>query len=218
MSSPNFDALSVQHSRNIGDTVSSASSNGTAVSSAQRSTHINNACRLFVAKNVELENYSPIKGYVNLTTGTLSSNTYSLTSATPDVAWIISLSDTSEGRIATKLPQKYEKLVGTSQNSYLTASTTNIYYMQEGSSLHVYGAGATDAIALRYVGVHTDLSAGGSTDILIESPYWWMVLELALYYAMLERPNELNTARGKMAFDNAIAGITGLAQSGAKGN
>ena len=116
-------------------------------------------------------------------------------------------------RTIKKIPLELETIVNEgADNSFLTASSTNQYYFKTGTTVKVLGSGATDSVTIWYVAVHTNLTAGFTTDILIDAQYWEIILELALYYAMLERPSELNNAKGKNALDTAMNAIQSLAK------
>ena len=95
MATPNFDALSVQHSRNIGDKVAAATTDGTATSSLQRSTHLNNAIRKWHADMLAIGNKNALSGYIVESPGvSLANNVISLSSASftgGEVASVISV-------------------------------------------------------------------------------------------------------------------------------
>lgn len=198
MASPNWDSLSVQHSKNIGDGVVSASTNGKSWTSAQRDWHLNSACRLWISLRVGkgLANerqglsgefhWTALDGYINEASAALASNVKALSGWTPAVWFVLSAYNTTGSVPILPFPQRQRFFTSTGGNQFLTASATNQYYVLDGSQIRVLGSGATDTVNLRYVATHTDLAAGGSTDILIQSPFWPEILKLALAIAKMD--------------------------------
>lgn len=78
MAIPVWDSLNVQHSRNIRDKVASATTDGTAITSAQRDYHLNNACRIWMRKKVLARDWNALRNLLATLTGTLSSSTIDL--------------------------------------------------------------------------------------------------------------------------------------------
>lgn len=204
MASPNYDSLSVQHSRNIGDAVSSASSDGNQATSAMRDIHLNNAIKKFVQIKYLAKDYSCISRYVNETSATaLTSNVLSLSGLTPACAWIISVTNTTAGLPVREIPQELVDYVSVASttNDFIKSSSTNQQHVREGVNVRVLGSGATDSVKIRYVAQHTTLSAGGSSDIIIDSQYWNIILELAKQEFYTDFPNEENALKLKNSLD-----------------
>lgn len=79
MAIPIWDSLNVQHSRNIRDKVASATTDGTAITSAQRDYHLNSACRIWMRKKVLVRDWNALRNLIGTPlTGTLSSATIDL--------------------------------------------------------------------------------------------------------------------------------------------
>lgn len=78
MAIPIWDALNVQHSRNIKDKVSLATADGVGFSSAQRDFHLNNACRIWIRLKVMAQDWNALRSISAVNSGTLSSATIAL--------------------------------------------------------------------------------------------------------------------------------------------
>lgn len=199
MAIPNYDSLSVALSKDIGDAVAAATSNGNRWSSAARDIHLNQAIRRWIMKRILVKDWFALRGYVAEEAQTLGSNIKTLVSWTGDVSYIIEAYDATTNLPIKRLPEELRTWTKTGGNSYLTASTTNLFWVIDGSSLRIYGSAATDSILLTYVKKHTDLAANtGSTDIAIDSPYWPQILDLAVKVAMEEDPTQFNLARAQV--------------------
>ena len=197
MASPNFDSLSVQHSKNIGDPVVAATTDGKVWTSAQRSFHLNLACkdwlnaRMRAAFAIERrgldaeEQWSAMGSYVQESSSTaLTGNALAFTALTPNILRPIALYNVSSSVPIRRLTsQKLRFMTSSGGNSFLTASSTQQFFTVDASSIRVLGSGATDNVYVRYVAAHTDLSAGGASDILVLAPYWGDILRLAFAIA-----------------------------------
>jgi hypothetical protein len=142
-----------------------------------------------------------LRGYVNEEAQTLSSNAKTLVSWTGDVAWIIEAYDSTTSLPIKRLPEHLRIWIKTGGNSYITSATSNLYWVVDASTLRVYGSAATDSILLTYVKKHTDLSAGGASDIVVDSPYWPQILDLATGIAMEDDPTQFNVARERVKME-----------------
>ena len=192
MASPNFDALHLQHAKRIPDYVTTAAGDG-AFTSAERSIHLNNAIRRFIEFCVGSKTYNPINAYViSSPTVALASNKISLTSnlfTGGEPAWILSIYNTTTTAVLVQeVPKDYIQIIEASINQYLTASTSNQFWYIDEGTITVLGAGATNTIKVRYVKKHIDLIAGFTSDILIPSQYWNLILDYALIEALNNKP------------------------------
>ena len=196
MASPNFDSLSVQHSRNIADTVSAAANSGNKFTTAQRSNHLNNAMRRWLFTQTSLANYNALINYIADVTATTGSGTYSLSG----VANIISVHCDSKviKRGNERFFNQYQASA-TNGNSFLAPSATDPAYIYVGGVINLYPltSFSSKTILIHYITTHTNLTAGFATDILVPSQYWHQILDLALVEAMNEIPSELSMARSK---------------------
>ena len=192
MASPNWDSLNVQHSKNIGDPKSTATTDGVVYTSAQRDNHLNIASKRWIefraSRALGLEamgkdatpHWIALDSYITEAAGTLSSNTLALASWTPAVWFPISAYNNTGSLPVYRFNDQYRFFTKTGGNTYLASSSTfQIWYIKAGS-LVVDGSGATDSILLRYIQTYSNLSANGSTDILINAAYWGEILDLAL--------------------------------------
>lgn len=219
MASPNFDALSVQHSKNINDPVAAAATNGFRWTSAQRTYHLNEAIRRILklyarVARMKMEAGVPasremdfLDAYMAVEAQSLSNNTKALSSWTGGVMEILSAYNATDSLPVSRLKDTLYSHVQTGGNGFLTASTTRQYWLRDGSSFRLVDGGTTtgDSISLRYIKPHTDLSAGGASDILVTSPYWGLVLDMAMKVALEENadPQSAQTAQQKEAIVNA---------------
>lgn len=191
MASPNWDSLSIQHSKNIGDPVVAATTDGKVYSSAQRDNHLNIACKRWLefrtVRALGLEamdkdatpHWIALDSYITEVAGTLASNTLALSSWTPAVWYPIAAYNATSSVPVYRFNGRHRFFSKTGGNTYLASSSTFQQWYIKGGSLVVDGSGATDSILLRYIQVHTNLSANGSTDILINNAYWGEILDLA---------------------------------------
>ena len=219
MASPNFDALSVQHSKNINDPVAAAATNGFRWTSAQRTYHLNEAIRrllkLFArVARMKVEAGVPasremdfLDSYMAVEAQSLSNNIKALSSWTGGVMEILSAYNATDSLPINRLKDTLYSHVQTGGNSFLTASTTRQYWLRDASSFRLVDGGTTtgDSISLRYVKPHTDLSAGGASDILVTSTYWGLVLDMAMKVALEENADSesIKIAQHKEAVVNA---------------
>lgn len=194
MASPNFDALNVKLSKRLGDPVSSATSDGSRFSSALRDQYLNEGIRRLMRKYVrqvepdieEVQMLDPVffsGGYLSDYAGALAANVVALSTINgTGVFKIISVQNTdgTNAGMVKPLPHTEKPDVLAGDNKYLTsAAIGHNLYLIEGTNLRVIGAGATNTISVQYLKPHTDLSSGGSTDILVPSTYWDQVLDMA---------------------------------------
>jgi hypothetical protein len=209
MASPLYDALSIQHSKNIGDPVAAAATDGKRWSSVQRDTHLNEACRRLIRAFLSFDFGDEITvrmkdagffsgGYWASEEQTLSSNVKALSGWTGTAQYILTARNTTTNLPIYPLPSELEDFIRTSQNKYLTAGTSNMYYMVDGANLRVLGSAATDKVTLSYIKAHAALSAGGSTDILVPATYWSLVTDMAMKVAFEEYPTADNVQRAAM--------------------
>jgi len=140
MASPNYNSLSVQHSRNIGDSVTAAGTNGGLYTSVQRDYHLNSAIKRFIRVVINANkikhlqqlptNYDPIEQYVKESPSVaLAANAISLTSASftgGEVDTVISVVNVNSGTVYTKpLPIHLVHLSDANANSFISASASN---------------------------------------------------------------------------------------------
>lgn len=210
MASPNFDALSVQQSKNIGDPVAAATTDGKRWSSAQRSYHLNEAIRRWLRKQFlngmiresrtqdAGKNWENLGSYVVQGTGALTASVKSLSSfdGTNTVAHIIDCYNSTDAVPVKRLPQHFYRWAQTGGNSFLTSSATNQFFVVDGGNIRLLGGTATSTLSLRFVKAHSDLSANGSSDIAIPSQSWDQILDLAFKVAMEEVGDSESAAKG----------------------
>ena len=199
MASPFYDATSVLHSRNIGDKVSSASTDGVIWTSAQRDQHLNNAIRRWIEQKWQMRDFLALRSYKQDSPAVaLSSNAIALTSASftgGAIGWILSMYNSTSGVMIQRLPESLKNVILTSTNSYLKPTGSSQFYYISNGSIVVAGSGATDNIVVSYIAVHTNMSAGAGSDWLVPSTEQGTILKLALQEAMLEKPTQENVAR-----------------------
>lgn len=220
MSSPLYDAFSIKHSRNIGDTVDAAATDGDIWSSAQRDTHINTAIRIFVRKMlipqsvgnlvVKVRDTAAIAGYMNRESKALSGSALTLATSggwTGGVAWILSARNGTQAADVKPIPPELLANIESGVNSYTAASATNQYFYVSGGNFNLLGGAATDAIILHYIKPHTNMTAGAASDWLIAVEYEDIIAKLAYAEALRERPNQENDAKRIQAENMAFQGI-----------
>lgn len=208
MPSPNFDTLSIQHSKNIADPVAAAADSGKRWSSAQRSYHINEAIRRWLRKHYlsglrkELagkdagSNWEALGDYVVTSTDNLAAYQIALSAlATGAGAHIISAYNVTNTAPIKRMPLRLQPYIN-GMNSFLTASTSNQYWYSEGDDFHIVGGDATSLVSFYYILRHTDLSADGASDILAPSNSWDQILDLSFKVAMEEVGDSESAAKG----------------------
>lgn len=209
MASPIYDALSVQHSRNIRDTVAAAATNGTNISSAQRDIHLNNACRIWMKLKFLAKDWNALRPVLGNATGTLSTATITLSAVTGGVLKIRKLLVTNTTLyVVNPVPDELlgELFNTTTQNSFVAPSATRPLYTIRGSTLTVYPTAsfASNAYTMEYVKQHVALSAGGATDILIEKDYHDEILSLAYIESEKEKADPTSIERIKLLTNPTI--------------
>lgn len=210
MPSPNFDAMSVNLSKKLGDPVSAAANDGKVWTSALRTVLLNNAHRKWMFKELAAGNMNALQTYKSREGQALSNNAKALSGWTGGVMAILSAYNSTDGVIVNRLPDGYVGVARSSSNTYYTPSTTNQFWVVEAGSFILMDGGTTtgDTIVLEYVKPHTDLSAGGSTDTSVPAHYWHEVVEIAMAEGLEERskPEDRALAQVKVQFvDKEIA-------------
>lgn len=197
MAAPLYDAISVRHSRNIGDKVTAAATDGVVWSSAQRDTHLNAAIRRWMLLKWQQQDFLALQNYVNGEAQALAANIKALSGWTGGVSFILSAINTTQSPnvIVKPLPEKLRVAVASGANSYLNATAANEWWVINAGSIYVYGAGATDNINLQYVKGHTDMVNAATNDWLVPSLEANAILDLALVEAMGEKATQENVAR-----------------------
>ena len=209
MASPIYDALSVQHSKNIGDPASSASTDGKIWSSVQRDNHFNVAIKRWMLRQAQDGNLNALRGYIGTDSQSLSSNVVARTTYSGSVFYIISAYNATNSVFIDRIDENLRLDIVNSRIPFLAPTTYQEYWSYEGLNIRIYGAGATDSITLHYVKEHTDLSAGASADIVIPKTHHGEILDLAYKVAQEENadPEFMQIA---MAKDGAIERGTAL--------
>ena len=217
MASPLFDAISVQHSRFIGDSVAAAATDGKVWSSAQRSNQINLAIRRLIDKHLKRAlaadkagmdaswHYGFLQGYITEEAQSLSASVKALSSWTGGVAYIFSVKNGST--FVKPISQERKTFSDVELNDYLKTSSTNQFWLLEAGDIHVLGCGATDSVTLRYLKQHTDLSAGGATDILIPNQYNDEILQTSELMYLKEKADQMSLARAQVLEQTIEAGL-----------
>jgi hypothetical protein len=206
---PNFDFLSVQHSRNIGDTVPFADLSGTRWDRYQRDGHLNDAIRKWLTlqtsgaliremQGIDASGYwNALSSYVKEATVSLANNVGSLSG----VSHVIAVYDTNTGVVLKRLPESGASFaIASAGNSFLTPNVLNPYWTIDGGNIRLIDGttGSTDALGVRYVAEHVNLASFGTTDIAIPANYWHQILDLAMMFAK-EENNQLAIAQTKDA-------------------
>ena len=201
MASPIYDALSVQHSKNIGDPVSPASTDGKIWSSVQRDNHFNVAIKRWMLRQAQGDNLNALGGYVGSESQSLSSNVVARSTYTGGVFYIISAYNATNSVFIDRLDEGMRLDIVNGRIPFLTPTTYQEYWSREGLNIRIYGAGATDSVTLHYVKEHTDLSAGASADIVVPKTYHGEILDLAYKVAQEENadPQFMQIAMAKEA-------------------
>jgi hypothetical protein len=172
MASPLFDALSVSLSRMIEDPVSSATTDGDAITSAMRSQFLNEGIRRCIKRWVAQGNQDAIREYINTESQTLASSTKALSSWTGGVFAILAARNTTDTAIPIPLSNQLVAEATSGVNRWLLASSSNQKYYLNGGNFVLLGGTATSAISLTYVKQHTDLVAGGSAGTVVFDNAW----------------------------------------------
>jgi hypothetical protein len=206
MASPLYDAVSVKHSRNIGDYVAAASSDGVRWSSVQRDVHLNEAIRRWMQKQIKIQITSPtyktilkdpfaLVNYLGGMASALGSGVVALTSYTGGIQWILSGYNSTTSKHLDFILPDMQGTFASGENSYLNGN----YAFITGTNLTVKGAVNTDQIYLYYVKPHTNMAAGAGSDWLVPTQYEDQILKLALAVALTEYPTQENVQRAQFA-------------------
>ena len=196
MATPILDPLSVQHSKNIGDTVAAAGTDGKRWSSAQRTYHINEAIRRWIRKMIAVKNWAALRAYVQNESAALSSNELTVASFTdgiPDT--IISVYDTTLTNQVDPLPPELSRFEAENEE---TAIVSGLYFTWDNSKLAVLNSGASDTIKVQYVKQHTDVIQSTGPDVAVPNSYYPQLLNLAEAIARREFPIPQNIARADL--------------------
>ena len=214
MAIPNYDALSVQLSKFIGDTASSATADGKRWSSAQRDNHLNYAIKDWMAKQLSsavqrenaqksaVANWHALRLLIAEEAQTLSNNTKALSSWTGGVMHVLAAQNATDTVDILPLPNQQQRFIKTTIgfNNFINGSTTRQWYVLDGGAFRLLDGGTTtgDSVKLRYLKQAPTFAANtGSTDIetYIPSDYWRQILDLAVAFALEEFPTQENVAR-----------------------
>ena len=196
MATPILDPLSVQHSKNIGDTVAAAGTDGKRWSSAQRTYHINEAIRRWIRKMIAVKNFGALRAYVQNESAALSSNELTVASfsdGVPDT--ILSVYDTTLTNQVDPLPPELSRWEAENEE---TAIVSGLYFVWDNSKLTVLNAGASDTVKVQYVKQHTDVVQSTGPDIAVPNSYYPQLLNLAEAIARREFPIPQNIARADL--------------------
>jgi hypothetical protein len=191
MAIPNWDALNVQLSREIGDAVAAASTSGVVWSDDQRDDFLNEAVRRLLRKWIAVGNNSALRGYIATEAQSLTSSQKLLSGWTGGVDTILAAYNDTDSQVVYPADVALREEVQTGNNPYLLATTSQQRYTVNNGYLYLHGGTATSSVRLTYVKPHTALSNGvGSTDIAIPSQYWPMIIDMAIAVAMESDPSE----------------------------
>lgn len=186
MSAPNWDSLSVQLSRFLGDKVASASTDGSIWSSAQRDNILNMACRdwirirlnrlmQFEAKNlIPLADREALAGYITEDSHALSNNTIALSTYSGGVDHIFTAYNVTQDQVVDPIPDQELRYYNPSAGTFIGSSKSNQYYHFDGSNFRLLDASTTtnDTIKLTYLKRHTALVAGGTASTVVSDTAW----------------------------------------------
>ena len=128
-----------------------------------------------------------------------------LSSWTGGVAYIFSVKNGST--FVKPISQERKTFSDVELNDYLKTSSTNQFWLLEAGDIHVLGCGATDSVTLRYLKQHTDLSAGGATDILIPNQYNDEILQTSELMYLKEKADQMSLARAQVLEQTIEAGL-----------
>jgi hypothetical protein len=189
MASPNFNALVVTLSYMIDDPVAAAATNGDTITSAQRVTFLNDAVRICLNKWAASENYTALRSYLLDGSANLTNSVAALSSWTGTPFIILSAKNSTDNVYIRPAPQRLKHAFETSEYSnYFKASTTAQWYSVENGNFTLLDGTttSTDAIYLRYIKGHTNLTVDNATDIGIDAQFWGELLNEA-YKIYLQR-------------------------------
>ncbi len=209
---PTFDQLNISLSRRVDDPVAAAATDGPRFSSAMRIDWLNEAIRRWILKQVRivpgtLQAYPvdeiALQNYIKQDSVAMVANVKPLSSGwAAAVAWIIDAYDTTLSLPINPLQSPNDRYqYDTGGNSYLLASTTNLFWTTSGGNFELLGGGATDTIKLKYICQHTDLAAAGT--ILVPANYHNQIIDLALQFFGEEYPQDETAARLALKFQAA---------------
>ena len=192
-----FNDLSVQHSRNIGDTVASGSTDGNLFTSAQRANHLNRAIKRWLLVHTSLKNYNALLSFItNVTSTTSSGGAYTLSA----VLGIISvLCDSKFIKRGNEIFFSQYQSAITNGNSFLAPTATEPVYIYNAGAINLYPAASFNAksITVHYVKQWTDLAYNSTATIDVPDHYTNQILDFALIEAMNEIPSDISMARSK---------------------
>lgn len=216
MAIPNYDALSVQLSRFIADTPSTAAAtaDGKRWTSAQRDNHLNYSIKEWMQKQLAsavqrenngqsaAQNWHALRLLTAEEAQTLSNNAKALSSWTGGVMYILAAQNATDTVDILPLPTQQQRFIKTTIgfNNFINGSTTRQYYVIDAGSFRLLDGGTTtnDSVKLRYLKQPPTFTANtGSTDIdtYIPSEYWRQILDLAIAFALEEYPTPENISR-----------------------
>jgi len=200
MASPNYDTLSVAVSKMLGDPVAAATTDGKVWTSALRDVLLNTAHRRWMKKQILVGNYNALKGYKNREGKALSNNSLALSSWTGGVAYILSARNSTDGLVVRKLPDGLSAIARSGENTYLTPSTTNQFWVRESANFVLLDGGTTtgDTIELEYIKPHTSLSANGASDTSVPAEYYDEIVDLAFKVGTEERRSDKDMQAAQM--------------------
>jgi hypothetical protein len=169
MSSPNLDALSVRLSHVINDPVTAATTDGQLITSSYRTQFLNDGIRSCLNKWVINENWMALRNYIKDGTVSLTGGQSLLTAWTGNVSVILSAKNSTDNVFVHPVPQWLKHAFDVALNQYLSPSATNQFYsIENGYFTLLDGTGtSTDAIYLRYVKEHSDLSVGAGASTVV---------------------------------------------------
>jgi hypothetical protein len=213
MATTNLNAISVQHSKNIGDPVATADLGGKRWSSAQRTYHINEAIRRWLIKQIDIgrrkesrsqeaaKHWESLGTYIISLADNVVDSSKSLENwgGSDDIAWVLSAYNDTDNIPVKELPQRLYPYTQTGGNSFLTASATNQYYTLNTGLFQLQGGTNPSSIQLVFVKKHVDLVvdvAGGTLDIQVPSHHWAQIQDLAFKVAMEEVGDSESAAKG----------------------
>jgi hypothetical protein len=174
MASPNLDALSIRLSHIIDDPVSAATTDGNIITSSYRTQFLNDGIRNCLVKWAISDNWMALRSYLKDGTATLSGGQALLSAWTGNVSIILSAKNSTDNKFIYPVPQKLKHILDVSLNSYLTPSVNIQYYdVNNGYFILLDGTGAsTDAVYLKYVKEHSDLTVGAGASEPVYDAAW----------------------------------------------
>lgn len=195
MASPNFDDLSVRFSRIIEDPVATASTDGDAFTSAFRSHCINQGIRRLLRFWAINGPEDAIREYLNTEAQSMVASVKTLSSWTGGIHAIVSAYNVTDEQLLYQEPNDFREELLSSNNVFIQAGSGQQKFIVNAAQFQLFGGTATSSVRLTYVKQHTDLSAGGSSDIAIPSQYWNDVLDAAAMYFWEQYPTQENVAK-----------------------